>query len=256
MKKKLLTIVLTTLLLLSMGALGLSTVFRVEQVTLIARLTPQAEVTAEGLQAELEKAYDKDSIFSVSDKKAEKVISNYSYLRVIGFKKSYPNALTVTVVEDTETYAVESEGGYYVLNAEGIVVAHRAEANNREDGAPNLLVKGLTVTGKVGGNLSGDSAWGAMLALCQGVDDALGGIRRNVILAEVYRRTPQCFYRLTMAEGVKIYIEEPELLTDKKATLAIEKYLSLSGEARLTGRIAVRTVEGQVIAEYKSVDEF
>ncbi len=256
MKKKLLTIILTALLLLSTAALGVSTVFRVEQVTLIARLTPQAEVTAEGLQAELEKAYAKDSIFSVKDNEAEKVVSKYSYLRIIEFKKSYPNAITVTVVEDTETYAVESEGGYFVLNGEGIVVAHRAEVNNREDGAPNLLVKGLTVTGKVGGTLSGDSAWGSMLALCQGVDDALNGIRRNVTLAEVYRRTPQCFYRLTMAEGVKIYIEEPDLLTDEKADVAIEKYLSLSGEERLTGRIAVRVVEGQAVAEYKSVDEF
>ncbi len=256
MKKKLLTIILTVLLLLSIAALGVSTVFRVEQVTLIARLTPQAGITAEGLQEELERAYDKDGIFSVNDEKAERVVAKYSYLRVIGFKKSYPNAITVTIVEDTETYAVESEGGYYVLNAEGIVVAHRAEANNRGDGAPNLLVKGLTVTGKVGGTLSGDNAWGAMLALCQSVDDALGGIRRNVILAEVYRRTPQCFYRLTMAEGVKIYIVEPDLFTNEKGVAAIEKYLSLSAEERLTGRITVRIVEGEVIAEYKSVDEF
>ncbi len=254
MKKKLLTIVLTALLLLSMAALGVSTVFRVEKVSLVARLTPQAGVTAETLQEELKKAYAKDSIFAVNDKKAEKVIAGYPYLRIISFKKGYPNGLTVTVVEDTETYAVEATGGYYILNAQGIVVEFRAQANNREDNAPNVLVKGLTVAGRVGSTLSGDNAWGSMLALCDSVDVALGGIRRNVTVAEVYGRTPQCFYRLTMAEGVKIYIADPDVLTQEKGRAAIEKYLSLLDTERMTGRITVRAIEGQVIAEYKPTD--
>ncbi len=256
MKKKLLTITLTALLLLSVAALGISTVFRVERVTLDARLTARAGVTAEDLQEELKSAYERESIFSVDEKKAEEIVKKYPYLRVVRFEKGYPSGLTVTVVEDSETYAVAAENGYYILNSEGIVVEFRAEANNRVDNAPNLLIEGLTVTGKVGEVLTGDPAWQTTFALCNAVDKSLDGIRRNVVRIEVLSRSPQTFYLLTMREGVKIYIEEPALSTEEKGKVAIEKYLSLSDGERIAGRITVRLLDGRAVAEYKNVDEF
>ncbi len=256
MKKKILTIVLTALLLLSMTVLGVSTVFQVETVTLSARLTSNAGVTAESLQEEIATAYEKQSILSSNEKKAEKIVEKYPYLRLVSFKKSYPDKLTFTVVEESETYAVEGENGYAILNGAGVIVAMRKEANNREDKAPNLLLKGLTVTGKVGDTPTGDDAWSSMFSLCKAVDTALGSIRVNVVSAEVLMRAPQSVYLMTMREGVKIYVETPDTFTEEKGKAAIEKYLSLTDEERMKGRITVRTVAEKTVAEYKMVDEF
>ncbi len=256
MKKKILTIALTALLFLSVAALAVSTVFRVERVALIANFTSSAGVTAEDLQKELQAAYEKDSIFSIDKSKAEEVVKNHAYLRVTGFEKTYPDGLVVTVVEDSETYAVETENGYYILSVGGVVVERRAEANNRLDAAPNVLLKGLTLTGEVGETLSGDSAWASVYTLCVKMDEALGGIRKNVTCVEVLTRSPKTFYLVTMREGVKIYVEEPAFLTEEKARAAMDKYLSLSDGERMTGRIAVHAIEGVVVAEYKNVDEF
>ncbi len=247
---------MTALLFLSAVALGVSTVFRVEGVTLYATLTPQAGVEATALQEELKRAYERESTFSVDDKKAKKIVEKYPYLRVTSFQRSYPNALKITVVEDLETYAVQRENGYYILNASGVVVATRENENNRADGAPNVLVKGLTVTGSVGEGLTGDAAWADMLRLCMETDKALGGIRKNVLSVEVILRSPQTYYLLTMREGVKIYVEAPADLTEEKVQAAIEKYLSLTDAERMTGRITVHTIAGKGVADYTPRDEF
>ncbi len=256
MKKKILTIALTALLFLSAVALGVSTVFRVEEVTLIASLTPQASVTAPDLQAELKKAYERESTFSLNSAKAKEIVKKYPHLRVTGFERKYPNALEITVAEDTETYAVQTENGYYILSDAGIVVELRDDASNRFDGAPNVLIQGLRVTGSVGGELSGDSAWASMRGLCSAVDKALGGIRKNVISVEVLARAPQTYYLISMREGVRIYIDDPASLTAEKGAAAMEKYLSLTDGERMTGRITVHTIEGKAVADYKAIDEF
>ncbi len=256
MKKKLLTIVLTALLVLSVVTLGVANVFRVDGVTLVARFTPYAGVTAEALQEELIAAYKKESIFSVDGSDAETVAKKYPYLRVVGFKKRYPDKLTITIVEDSETYAVENQDGYYILNAAGIVVAKRSTPDNRVDRSPNLLLKGMQLYGEVGGTLTGDKEWRSMFTLCSAMDELLEGIRTNVVAAEVVSRKPQTFYRFIMREGVKLYFEDPLTLTKEKGQAAIEKYSSLKDSERMTGRITVHVVEGVAIAEYKSIDEF
>ncbi len=256
MKKKVLTVLLTGLLLLSLTALGISTLFRVEKVALFARFSAQTEVTEEELQAELIDAYKKESIFSADKKKAEKIVEKYPYLRIVGYTKSYPDKLSFWVVEDSETYAVATEKGYYILNAEGILVDERADNYNREDNAPNVLVRGVTASGRLGEALEGDDAWQTMLSLCRSMDNALGGIRKNVDSVEVFTRAPQTVYLFRMREGVSIYIEQSNALTKEQAEAAIEKYFSLSQEERMRGRITVRAVEGEALAEYKQTDEF
>ncbi len=253
MKKKALTILLTAVLFLSVAALAVSTVFRVERVGVIARLTSQATVTAETLQKELEKAYEKDSTFSVTQDKADEIVEKYPYLRITGFEKSYPDGLIITVVEDYERYAVETDNGYYILNGEGVVVELRADANNRFDGAPNVILKNLTLSGEVGGTLSGDSTWSAMRTLCDRMDKELGGIRKNVVSVEVWKPASKTYYIVTMREGVQIYVEDPALLTEEKAKSGIDAYLSLTDEERMTGRIAVHTIDGEAVAEYSPV---
>ncbi len=251
MKKKILTIALTAALFLAAVALGMSTVFRVHEVALVTRFTANSGVTAEELHKELHEEYQKDGIFSVSADKAKKIVEKYPYLRVTGFEKSYPSGIKITVVEDTETYAVEAENGYYILSAEGVVVELREKANNREDNAPNLVMKGLTLTGKVGEYLTGDDAWASMLTLCRSVDEALGGIRKNAISVEVMMRSPETIFVFKMKEGVEIHVEEPSVLTKEKGEEAVNAYLSLSDEERMKGKIYVYADGGKAIAKYQ-----
>ncbi len=253
MKKKVLTILLTVLLFLSAVALGISTVFRVNGVSVEATLlTAEEKSRLPQLQAELTALYDKDSIFSVNDEKAQALIEKYPYLRVTGFSKSYPNRLTVTIVEESEVYEVYSADKKYVLGREGIIV-RIADASESSKG---VRVDGLIVTGEKGGSLSGDQHLSSVLTLCMEMDKVLNGIGRNILSVEVLQNAYENIYRLKTREGVNIYVHTPATLTKEKVRMAVDKYLSLADGERMVGRILVLDVEGSVSADYDAEDKF
>ncbi len=258
MKKKFLTIFLTVLLFLSAVGLGVSTVFRVDAVAVqVTAISEGAQTDANALRKELELLYDEESIFSVEQDKALQALKKYPYFRMTEFSASYPNRLFIKVVEDAEVYAVEGEdGNKFILGADGTVLDIRASAANRIDGFDNLLVKGVQATGERGSALLGDECWASILTTCRAMDAKLDGIRKNVRSVEVLRRRPEVIYCITMTEGVKIYINNPDALTEQKAEEALNEYLSLSDSERMTGRILVLNVEGEVVANYKAIDEF
>ncbi len=253
MKKRVLTIVLTVILFLSAVALGVSTVFRVDTVAVKATVeTADGQSQIQNLQKELEALYDEQSIFSADKEKAEKLLEKYPYLRITEFERSYPNKITFTIVEDTETYAVEAKiGGYYILGKSGIVITHRNEA-----GEHNVIIRGVQATGKRGYSLTGDSCWQSLLSLCEEMDEALKGLQKNVLSAEIKYRTPETVYAVTMREGVRIYVNNPTVLTKKKAQVAIEKYVGLTDRERMEGRILVVDAKGEVSATYDGTDNF
>ncbi len=255
MKKKVITIVLTALVFLSAVFLGLATTFRVEVVSVeCTLLSPSVKAQAAEAQAELASLYEKESVFFVKPDKAEKTLEKYSYLRLSKFEKRYPDKLYIRLVEDGESYAVETEGGYYILSSEGVVVERRETPVNRFDGGDNLIVKGLQATGKKGGSLSGDGCVVPALSLCKELDIALSGARRNILCVEVWKRTPETYFRITTREGVKIYIKSPTENLSEKVKNAVDEYLSLSDEERTTGRIDVLEAEGRFLPKYASVD--
>ena len=95
--------------------------------------------------------------------------------------------------------------------------------------------------------------------LLRNASETLGGVRRNAMLVEVIRMTSsaeESIIRITMREGVKLYIGNLSVLTEEKANAAFNKYLSLSDEERLTGCIAVSDRAGEVIISYAEKDEF
>ncbi len=258
MKKKILTILLTALVFLSATALGVSTVFRVDTVAIeISRVSAFATEDAEKLRAELIAQYEQESIFSVEKSAVNAAVEKYPYLRMTGFKKSYPNKLVLTLSEDAEVYAVEKENGeYYILGGDGSVLEIRSTPVNRLDNENNVLLKGLEVSGERGGVLSGDNCWDSMRTLCLEMDKALGGIRSNILSVEVLYRKPETAYRIRMKEGVTLYFWDPAVMTKEKARGAIDKYLSLSDAQRMTGRITVGYAEGEVLLGYEPIDEF
>ncbi len=249
MKKKALIVLLTALLFLSAAALGVSTVFRVDTVTLRAEVSAANQPKAVQMQKELLALYQRDSIFTSKRAQAEKLVEKYPDFRLTGFVKSYPNKLVISVVEGVETYEVESaSGNRYALGADGIVLKILSPEEVGAEG--NVLLKGVQVRGEVGGTLFGDDCFDSLLALSKGLDKKLGGIRKNVLSVEVLYRSPEIVYLIRMREGVTVRVDTPSERTVEKANAAMDKYLSLSDAQRMRGSILVGTNAEGIFAEY------
>ena len=135
------------------AVLGVSTVYRIEKVTVEASLvSEEAKAESEHLQKELEELYQRDSIFFAGTDKAKSLLQSYPYFRITGFEKSYPKRLVIELTENAEVYAIEKTAGaeYYILNADGVVLEIRGEHVNQLNKEENVLLKGLNVTAKKG----------------------------------------------------------------------------------------------------------
>jgi hypothetical protein len=259
MRKRLWTILLTVFVFLSGTALGLSTVYRVDTVTVnVTYVTAEAKTEGQLLQERLEKAYEGDSTFFVHRKKAEEVLSEYPYFRITGFEKSYPKRIVIDVTENAEVYAIEKTAGeeYYVLSADGVTLAIRNTHINPLNNEENVVLKGLSVVVEKGKTPTGDACFSSVLAVCQEFSSFLNGIRGNVVSVSLIRRNPEVVLAVEMREGVKIYISAPEQFTKEKAVTALTNYTALTDNEKMGGRILLFENSGEIYADYSSVDEF
>lgn len=261
--KKLLVIFLSVIIFAASVALGVASVYRISAVQINpVTYSKAAEEEVEQLQQRMLQVYEKQSFFSVDSKPAEEIMAEFPYFRMTSFEKSAPNRIIVKVVEDEEAYAIptdETSTSYYVLGLEGVVLGVRETYVNRLDGADNLLIKGIHAQGEKGQIITGDEMIAPLFAFCEKVSECLGGIRRNVMLVEVLRLTSsekETIVCLTMAEGVKIYVGNIAVMTQDKAEQAIQMYLSLDDQERMTGRIAVSDNNEKLVIGYAKDDEF
>lgn len=257
-QKKFWVILLSAILFLSGASLGVSAVYRVEKVTLESSLvSKEAEGQAQVLRERLEEAYARESIFFVSERTAQEIMTEFPYFRLTGFEKSHPNRLIVKIAEDAEVYAVETPGvGYYILGEDGTVLGARETPVNVLNGAENVLIQGVSVVGENGKLPAGDPHFNSVLALCKALSLQLGGIRSNVVSVEVFTREPETIYRLTMREGVKLYFGDPTQKTQEKAEAAVRAYRDLSDEQKLIGRMVISATGEEIFTNYASRDEF
>ena len=256
--KKLWVILLTVLVFISGSALGISSVYRVDTVTLKTNLVSQeAKQEAETLQARLENEYDKDSIFFADEDKALNIIKEYPYFRISSFVKEYPNRIVIEVTENAETYAVgKKDGGYYILSVDGTVLAIRDLPQNPLNGEGNVILAGLNVSGKIGEKINGDACVEGILKFSECVSKQLGGIRRNVVSVEVFARTPETIFCFTMKEGVKLYISAPMVGLEEKAKKAIDEYMALSNAQKMGGKLVVLDGDGEIVVVYSAKADF
>lgn len=262
-KKNILIVVLTVLIFLSVCTLGISTVYRVKDVTVqVTTVSSAAKDEAEALKNRLQEEYEKNSMFFVKTEIAEEVLAEFPYFRLTEMQKVYPNRLVFSLTEDEEVYAVGSDTGYYILNGEGTILSVRADYNNRGEAsadAKNVLIKGVTASGEKGTVIGSDDAFAYLLPFCQQMATQLNGIRRNVISVEVLKNgsaVSTVVLKITMVEGVKIYVRTPSNLTVEKADKAVQEYLNLSDEERTRGMIAVYENDGNVATMYSTIDNF
>lgn len=264
-KKTLLTIILTALIFLSACALGVSTVYRVSDVTVrSATLSDEAETEALELRDRLQQAYYKQNIFSIDESIAEEVVEQFPYFRILSVEKVFPNRLIFNVREDEEVYAVATQSGgeYYILNSEGTVLSIRSDYVNRKEtnvNAKNVLLSGLSVTADKGETIAGDEALSYLLPFCTRISELLEGIRKNVVSVELIKggSSPSTHVlRVQMIEGVVIYVRNPAEKTIEKAGKAVEAYLALPDGAHTKGMIAVYDQGENVVTMYSTKDDF
>ena len=250
MRKKITVLILTFVLFLSASLLGCATVFRVDSVAVEASVVSDfAREDAWQLKNRLEELYKNDSTVFADDKEAKEALREFPYLRYSGFEKKYPSKIIVRVTEDVEAYAVATEESeYFIISADGIVMERRDSSLNRLDGSPMVVIEGLEVSGEKGKKLNGGEQLTALLSFCEQMSTHLNGIRDNVVKITVAEYSPE--YTIQMREGICICVGAPMSLTIEKADKAMEIYLSLSDEERMSGSIAVSDKGGNVIAIY------
>ncbi len=251
MKKKILTIALTVIVFLSAVALGISSVFRIDTLSLSASVvTEEGRTQAEEIQAGLQTLYKRKNTFSLNKKAAEDFLKDYPYFRLLAFEKRYPDGLRVEIAEESETYAAAGEdGNYWILGGSGAIVDIRQTPQSKVDGADLVFLRGVTVSGETG-SFPAAPRWESLLAFCQGMDSVLGGVRTNVTIVEVVEGE-QPHFLVSMREGVKLYIYAPEKMAKEKGKKAVNKYLSLSDEERTKGKITVYDGDGEVFPLYE-----
>ncbi len=246
-KRNVFIIILSLLLFLSAAVLGVSAVYRVNEITVFApAISDEAKTEAEDLKKRLLEAYKKQSTFFADREEADKVIEDFPYFRIISFEKAYPNRLVIEVREDAEVYAVanlQEEGTYYILNADGVVLGVRDNPANRSTDGHNVILRGtekapLTAVGKKGEVLSGDECLPALFAFVKSVSAKLEGIQRNVLAVEIDRPASdeaETTIKLYMKEGVTLYVRNPLSQTEAKAERIIEEYTALGDKQKTEG---------------------
>lgn len=262
-KKNILIIILTALVFLSAVTLGVATTYRIDDVCVRPiTVSDEAQDEAQTLQARLKEAYAGQSTFFVDDTQVKEILADFPYFRLTGVERAYPNLLVVNVTEDAEVYAAALDGeNYRIFNADGVALGERGDYLNRADGAEkqaeNILLSG---TKSGGAAMTADEIYEKFFPFCKTLDTLLDGeIRRNVTKIALFEPTSQpsdSYFRLTMREGVKIYVLFPSVLSTEKLSEAVTVYRSLSVAEKMEGRIVVLHNAQGVASDYNKVDNF
>ncbi len=243
--KKVVTILLTVLVFLSAVFIGVSNVYRVDGVTVVAKTYSEAaKAEAAQMQKELQEVYTGESTLFATEELALSVIEKYPYFRLTRFEKRYPDVLCIEATEDAEVFAVKAGSDYYILSQEGTILDIRADSSNRADGKENVEITGANPVGAIGEKVRG-AGFDELLKMCVIMSEKLNGVRSNLeeIVFDNVEEGGRIFLR--MREGVRIAVIHAHLLTEEKARLFTEKYLALNDEERLTGFIhATESMDG------------
>lgn len=232
--KKIITIFLTLVVFFTAAFLGISAVYRIEEVTLVLDHVSDAALNeAAELKESLEKAYLKHSTISADDTAAKEAVAGFAYFRLMSFKKDYPSRLVITAQEDAEVYAVERENSYEICSAYGTTLSIRDSGKNRADGKDNLFVKGVSI-----GETFGASS---IYTILQTLDEKFGGIRANITEVSLISPATNFYYLdISFREGVMARIYTPGSLSAEKAAVLYDYYsTTLTIAQRTKGTIYV-----------------
>lgn len=241
MKKRLVSIILSAVILIALIVMGIYFIFMINTVAVYYNvLSGKGLQYSVEIQEELESLYKGKNILFISEDEAAAVFDKYPYVSEVSIRKIYPNKIAVYAEENAERFAVaNSSGGYDMLDKNGLLLSSRAENKNYADSYRNILLEGF---GEYSEALYTSEQFSAVKAMCDYMHEAFGGIRTN--LSEIKYAAPtsnlaNSYFQLTMTEGIIIRIFNPLNMTEEKTASAVDKYLSLAPEDRLYGLITV-----------------
>ena len=252
--KRFAVIALTVMLVISAAFIGVANVYRIDNVVLDAKMfSAAAKDEAAEIQLALQEVYVGESLLFAEKTDAEELVKSYPYFRVTKFEKRAPNVICVEVTEDMETFAVQTEHGYYILSQSGTVLSVRDDFNNRVDGEANIVIEGALPSGSVGEVVNG-AGFAELLKMASVLSERWNGLRGNIERIEFDRVEDGGRMFLCMREGVKICLVHAHLLTEEKAEKLAQAYLEMLPEQRLTGFLHVTESldETSVIVKYQT----
>lgn len=221
--------------------------------------SPQMSAAATDIQKDLETKYLKKNFLFFNASDAIDVVAEKGdgYLEVTSVEKHFPNKITVTVREKFETYAYSSNGKYYVVSEEGVVLKVK-DANESNLGGSNIEVVGFEFGDYKEGDLFGVSesqqqAYEAYLEVCDVLNEAFGTLRSNIRKIEYFgERNIINNLTLTTVEGVQILISDCTEDAAAKAQAAADFYLNKCDTAqRMRGYIRVdKQDSGKISVSY------
>lgn len=248
--------IVAVILFLAAVAAGINAVFSVGSVRLeLSAFSQIAHGEGQQLQDELNGFIGSSMLFLDAEELEEK-IEKYPRFRLTEIKKDYPQTVVVKVSEREETFAVKGDGGYTMLDSEGIVLFVSDQNKNSADGAANVLLSGVAVTEKAGETVGEDVL--RLIGFAKSFLSPLSDLRMNLAEVRLDTSSPDSvseYYslHLSMNEGVEVVVYDPLNDTDEKLKAAADRYRSLDDGERLYGRIiALKNASGMVEATYSS----
>ncbi len=252
--KKIITIILTAILFVAAAALGIDSVYRVDEVALeINYVSEDAKSEAAALKKELTELYKKQSVFRVNEEDSKEIFARFPYFRLTDFKKEYPDKLIVEATEDAEVFAVKQGEEYYILSLDGTILSVRNSPQNRSDGKDNVLIEGMEIAGDKGTVCQGEKFLKALPFLKE-LSIRFDGLRSNLVKVgyELKGGAIEQF-NVKTREGVEIRVQKIEEFTQEKAEKVAQAYLGLQDVERLTGYIyATNGTDKVTVAYYPS----
>jgi len=255
MKKRLISIILSAVVLIVVIVMGIYFIFMINTVSVYYNVLSDKgiEYSVE-IQEALESIYKGKNILFVGEDEAAAVFDKYPYVSEVSIRKVYPNKIAVYAEENAERFAIaNSSGGYDMLDKNGLLLSSRDTNENYADSYRNILLEGF---GEYSEAFYNSAQFAAVKIMCDYMHEAFGGIRAN--LSEIKYAAPtsnpaNAYFQLTMTEGIIIRIFNPLNITKEKCVSAIDRYLSLSPEDRLYGLITVvenADGSGEIITTY------
>lgn len=152
-------------ILLAAAVLALTIFFQVDTITVVGASKYSAEELVAGMDVK-----KGDNLYLWNKiKTANSLTERFPYLETVQIRRHLPDAIVVTVTECKAVLAVPSDGGYFLLSAQGKVLERRAT----DGGLP--VVTGVSLMGMQPGQTvtpDADAYTDALLTALQTLDEA------------------------------------------------------------------------------------
>lgn len=183
--------------------------------------------------------YKGESIFFINEKDVAERFAGSNYV-VSSCVKRYPCTLNVTIKERLEIFAV-SVGGRYSMYDDNGEYMRRDDENINEDGSPNVEVTGIATE-----QMSTVANFANMFKT------QFGGLRSIVESINVDSRPGIDGYRermtLNLRCGLVIQFIDYSQDCEEMIAAAHEKFCKLDDKEKLSGRMRVQRLDGEIYA--------